>query len=134
MGYTSEWKLVAVGPKENLERFLAWMKTQSTDCDENLERDNADRRITYETILGMSERHTPDSWVAQDDCTKCYDPWSQTIHDVMEMGRDAFGLDMAYARLGEDLDDHEFDHGEHLMIRYIFELGEVDGLPIKEGG
>lgn len=133
MGYTSDWKLAAVGAKDSLEQLLAWMKIQASDCDQNENRDNADRRHTFETILAMSERRTQDSWVAQDEFTKCYDPWSSVIREVLEKGRDELKLDMAYARLGEDMHDYEFDNGTDVYIVFRRSLEEVVGLPEEKG-
>ena len=69
------------------------------------------------------------SWLSEDGHTKCYRPWDDVIHQVLEYGRDKLKLDMAYARLGEDLADADFDQGQNIYIGYHRQLDTRTDFP-----
>jgi len=124
MGYYSQWKLVAVGKPRQIERFYTWLISSARS--ESVDH----RREVFQCLLD-SWVPKPDRriWLAEEDQCKCYSPWGTVIQEVLDYGRDVLKLDMAYAELGENMEDFQFDNGENLRICYERTLGEVLGLP-----
>ena len=130
MGYQSDWKLAIHGPKAKVQKMIKWMKEQrSSASDKRVDFGTSPKQV-WESILECQEKiKTAEgemTVVWGDPGTKCYEPWTAVIHDILSHARDNLKIDAAYARLGEEINDHEFDNGEELYIPYSFHLLEVE--------
>ena len=124
MGYRSEWKLAVHGTKECIDKFLGFLETPVDPAFMDKEvRDVVDTILAYKTVVDKGK-----GIIFYDDSTKCGYPWREVITQIEERCEE-LGLDYAYARLGEDFDDSEFDNSPNLCIRYERSLCEVDGMP-----
>lgn len=124
MGYRSEWQILAHGEEKQIKKFLKWM--QEHPWKDALTADVFWTEKSLIEVILESERDSgsPMNLLFSDDSTKCYQPWESVVLQVLEYGREELKLDMAYGRLGEDIEDAEFDNGNDLAVQYTRSLLE----------
>jgi len=128
MGYNSQWKLAVQGPQKKLEKLIVWMSERASKADGDANRCDSEKGV-WVTILAKSTATATDTekmMVWGDPDTKCYPPWDRVIQDILSYARDELKIDAAYARLGESINDTEFDNGDSLYIPYTFELNDPE--------
>ena len=124
MGYRSQWALAAFGEPDKMQEFIRWMESYPPMTIPPDER--ASKAEVMSTILDREQERTEDGRCITfgDDQTKCYTPWDEVIAEIREKAEET-GVDMAYGRFGENLDDFELDQGEEIWIDYSRDLGPV---------
>lgn len=122
MGYHSQWQLcIKARSTESLNKLVEYLlllpatapfphRAEIADCVDCLLR-NIDPDVPH-TRGGYIQL------VFGDDATKCYSPWGEVVRGLIELADrinaetatpEGNQVDVAYARIGEDMDDTEID-------------------------
>lgn len=125
MGYRSEWALVLKGPRNMLCSARTWLEDQTYLMDPGAVgskpalKDTRHRADIFQIILdGQLKDTAVGTIVFYDGATKCYEPWDSCVSEFLQYCREDCKLDAAYGRMGEDLEDAEFDNGEDVCVYY----------------
>lgn len=131
MGYRSDWKLVVSGNKRGVEKLLDFLSAYSIQGS-NKEKGEIARQIyayktdSVHTMYNTSKGERGVVFGAENGV--CDSPWDDVIAEVFSFCKKT-GLDVAYARLGDDMEDYDIRNGKNLSIYYERRLTEVVGLP-----
>jgi hypothetical protein len=120
MSYDSEWRLAVRGTIQSIDRLTSWAEERRdvAPIDELLIWDEILRHVAND--FGTPRRRTR-VWAHTYPCGRLH--WDEIVGEILLRARDRFHLRAAYARLGQDLDDHEFDNDPRgFCIPYRFEL------------
>ena len=119
MGYRSEWVLKVNGTRQQVDAFEAYLQCLAQQTSGEV----YDAPSCATTIMKAldGEREQPDGAVLMvwhDDSTKCYGAWDQVVRDLLSFARDELKMLAAYGRIGEDLNDTEFDNDSGFYVEY----------------
>lgn len=132
MGYRSEWQIIATGTEEQVKKLIGWMESYP---DDGVKEPYSSKKGWIHDIL-QTARFAKDNSAVQfsEDSTKCYGNWEEVVRELLEHGRDELGLDMAYGRLGEDMEDFEFDNDPkgNAVVYYTRSLDDADFVKERE--
>jgi len=132
MGYRSSYQILVEAPKDKMDAFFKWLKTQEEMCKE-LEK-KAPIPSSYGFTVGETYENIQMSQIDLDivnadnglaraafehDYWKCYDPWDLVINQIDEYCTDN-DIAFAYGRLGESMEDAEFqDNDLGLYVGFV---------------
>ena len=132
MGYRSSYQLLVEAPKKEIDDFLNWLGRRESFCKELEKKAPIPSIYGYtvgETFENIQKSQTKlvvtdaDKGLAgvvfEHDYWKCYEPWDLVIDQIEAYCTDK-DVAFAYGRLGESMDDMEFqDNDLGLCVRFV---------------
>jgi DNA-directed RNA polymerase subunit M/transcription elongation factor TFIIS len=128
MGYKIDWCLAAKGDQSAIKQLCKWIEEQAIARVDINEREVFEVIRDYVIIQGNGT-----AFISRDSNTNWWTAWDSVINTILDYGRDTLKIDMAYSKLGENFNDHEFDNGTDIYVRYTRELKEVKGIETDPG-
>jgi len=128
MSNNSEWQLAMRGPKIKVIELEKFLKDSLDDPARPVgERTAISVFLGNKTMVAENKISGMRAVSYGHSSTNCDKYWNNVITEVMNKARIELNILAAYARLGEDMDDYEFDDDDDgLQIEYRRYLKEVE--------
>jgi hypothetical protein len=130
MGYRSQFMLAFEGGTAKIEEMRRWMILKA-DFPEGFYPE--ERQEIFETLVDcesnraqISRDGTCKRLLYEDDYCKCYGPWDDVVRDILRYAREELNIIASYGRLGEEMDDYEFDNDSNGDINVFYERNLID--------
>jgi hypothetical protein len=131
MGYRSQFILAFEGDTAKIEEMRTWMLFNAKATTGTTSQQ--DRQEIFETLAECESEKaqitrdgTLKRLLYEDDYCKCYGPWDDVVHDILRHAREELNIIASYGRLGEEMDDYEFDNDSNGDINVFYERNLID--------
>lgn len=125
MSYISEWQFAVRGSVAQVRKFEAYLDKLVNKKQTVQQATALTIFMNSRTIVAHNKRKGERALAFANSSTNCDIVWDEMIEDFLKQARESFKLKASYARLGQTMDDYEFDNDEGLDIRYTRSLAEV---------
>lgn len=126
MSYVSEWQFAIRGSSKQVRAFETYLDKLSNDKKQSVQKLTAVTIfLRSRTCVAHNKRKGERALAFANSSTNCDGTWDEMIEDFLAKARKEYKVKASYARLGQTMDDYEFDNDEGLDICYTRSLAEV---------
>lgn len=123
----SEWQLSFLGSRKKVIKLEKFLDNMMRDDNRSVEERNlASAIIASKQMVAEHKKNRERGICYHQSAMHLGEVWTEMVDELLDYARNKLKIKAAYARLGEEMDDYEFDDMEGLRLGFTRCLNEVE--------